>query len=651
MEPWSIRIGVRVDFERLVGAVLGQREDARYLKVGALLTVGSILCLYSITFLPLLKSGDAVVVPTERGTEPVDDVVSGYQLMSVLGSSALFTVGLLMVLQGVGRPVLGRMFPWHPEVRAAFVYALAMVAAIVATAGAGAIWSFAVNETEVVAGAVAIREDYTSPAGSLATAIGALMGLLCLGLAAVAGALAVHRAGGDRRLLRLCRLAILAAGLSALAFVVLHIGSTVVMNATVEYSSPDMQGALTVDAPYTPADIELQAKLPDAGEAVRRLDTALDVFALTMLLLGLLWLVAVAGVAAMGLGAGTRRALRAASLPMVALAVAAVGIAEGAAVVAYSPNVVEDLTYAMVPVDTRISFDITLSGALLLALAAMAVGLVAAVLYVRTMGPSTLRAAYAPATASAAPGAGAPASSPIPFKAVAASVIVFVAVTGLWWLGSGTMAGGGGQAAGAERVDIESLETFSETVGMTDHLPEGEEAVYSPIYEGIFSSPLEEGDTAIYFIDEVHLTMRWADEPDVTRLVATWENQPDTFALSLVDGDGLVSLGEEASNPPDGEGVMEIDWVGEGSYLAFAVVWGEGGEYELSDAWKGMAVTEGDLHWNDVPLAGVDLIDAGDCINPRRPLKYADSGNDYTLEISIAGHLLLPTGSPPSGGD
>jgi len=109
----------------------------------------------------------------------------------------------------------------------------------------------------------------------------------------------------------------------------------------------------------------------------------------------------------------------------------------------------------------------------------------------------------------------------------------------------------------------------------------------------------------------VTFTLTWIDEPDTTRLLRTWENQPDNFGLDVSSPDGANASAPMTPNVHGEEGKVSC---------ALRFEPGKPG----SDADRGpFEVT-------------VKCGTCGMATNPFSPIGYIDSGNAWTLEVSYS---------------
>ncbi|UCH89864.1 MAG: MFS transporter [Thermoplasmata archaeon] len=109
-------------------------------------------------------------------------------------------------------------------------------------------------------------------------------------------------------------------------------------------------------------------------------------------------------------------------------------------------------------------------------------------------------------------------------------------------------------------------------------------------------------------LKSVTFELTWTDEDDYTRVVRTWENEPDEFELT-------ASFGENVTNRTQGANLH-------GASQTISVTFEF--DYEFDDEIKGAGIWE----------YSVRLIVAGDLTNPRSPILYTDDSNSYDLTIS-----------------
>jgi hypothetical protein len=121
------------------------------------------------------------------------------------------------------------------------------------------------------------------------------------------------------------------------------------------------------------------------------------------------------------------------------------------------------------------------------------------------------------------------------------------------------------------------------------------------------------------YIKEISVTVTWTDEEDIQR-VRTYENQPDTFTVTITGANTTASYQDSnPHNPQGGEGSISTE-------LSFStdeisqIIDSEGESYEVT--------------------VEIFLNEAGNFRLPFGPIGYEDPGNDYQYDIEII--WLLP---------
>jgi len=123
--------------------------------------------------------------------------------------------------------------------------------------------------------------------------------------------------------------------------------------------------------------------------------------------------------------------------------------------------------------------------------------------------------------------------------------------------------------------------------------------------------------TEFNLVSAINVTLRWVDEPDMTRFGRTYTNQPETFSLSI-NGPN-VSVEETASNEVHQEGVITLTVeLGEDQIVSLSV----GDSFEIT----------------------VTLVDSG-IYSPRvGVIGYNDNINDFTATIEVVELVVDSTG-------
>jgi hypothetical protein len=104
------------------------------------------------------------------------------------------------------------------------------------------------------------------------------------------------------------------------------------------------------------------------------------------------------------------------------------------------------------------------------------------------------------------------------------------------------------RGGGGTFVDIPGIEGFEAMTEITT--AKGDASVGTP--NDISITATEEK-----VIRSINVTLTWSDESDIRRL-RLYENQPDTFSVSIIDPEGKVLKEKSGSNPRNGEGRIDI---------------------------------------------------------------------------------------------
>jgi hypothetical protein len=458
-------------------------------------------------------------------------------------------------------------------------------------------------------------------------------------MVAYSATLAAYRRGLDPKALGLGRFAVLVALVAMAGILALRLGTVLVVDYSYSIAVPGDTMSFEGTEPITSLGVDLRAHIPDASAAVERLDLYLDLTSWLLVLSAAVALMGCVGVSALGMGGRSLRVHRALASPAVAVvlglvALVFVGLAGG-----QLQDAAEGL-YVFVPISSEdFSIDGAAGSGLIGALALAVIVVLLSVMYARILGrpmlmvavgtaePAPVEGEPMPVTAEGLPaGAPAPRMTPRSMVAVVVAIIVIISVAaGAYWLAGD---GGGGDGDGeAPRVDIEGLEDFSLTfqVEGTGFLSEG--STMNHDLHVLFTSQFSDGATT-HFVSYMEVTLTWEDEPDQQNPLATYENQPDTFALLLEDDEGgnNITVSDQGSNTHGQEGVVVVQWGSPGPWLA----WGNT-TLEVRDTYTVM--------WGLGVDVQVEMVEAGNLEAPRRPIAYVDSGNDYNLEVTVEGKL------------
>jgi hypothetical protein len=158
------------------------------------------------------------------------------------------------------------------------------------------------------------------------------------------------------------------------------------------------------------------------------------------------------------------------------------------------------------------------------------------------------------------------------------------------------------------------------SAGTTSYLgddEEGEEGEGRPLFEIsetiAFSEYIADGDFMEFPISvnvpnviHFNVSLTWMDEPDTRRIIRTYENNPDTFRVS-VDMENITTMSESGSNIHGQPGSLEINLAFEGKPVFF----NNTGTYSIL----------------------VELLEAGDQFPGVGLIGFTDAGNDFDLVI------------------
>jgi membrane protease YdiL (CAAX protease family) len=122
-------------------------------------------------------------------------------------------------------------------------------------------------------------------------------------------------------------------------------------------------------------------------------------------------------------------------------------------------------------------------------------------------------------------------------------------------------------------------------------------------------------------IMEITITLTWTDEDDIQR-VRTWENNPDTFAVTITCLNQTATA--EASNVHGQQGTVTTTLTLAESDIS--PLYDEGSTYEAT--------------------IEITMVEAGNLLTTGL-IGYTDAGNDYTYEIITTN--LVPEGTEPAG--
>ena len=170
-----------------------------------------------------------------------------------------------------------------------------------------------------------------------------------------------------------------------------------------------------------------------------------------------------------------------------------------------------------------------------------------------------------------------------------------------------------------DNVNVDKLEDWSWASGSIqgDFVTEGGTGTHA-------IASMIEGNGTI-FIERVDVTITWTDEPDGSIGPRQKENQPDTFQLELNSTVNVSEMSAEMSNTHGTSQSISVSVDIADSGFTYLMIGNTTG-LKLGDD-----VTMGDINFI------VHMIEAGNHSSPPELLLINDTGNDYSIEITVTG--------------
>jgi len=638
-----------LDWDDLAWRTTGAEGAERYVRLGLILVVLSVVSLAAIAFLPIYSSDEASLRYDEMSEEP-DEMpygvpnshALGHARWVLVGSFLLVLMGLVLVLEGKRVINLRRALAWHAEARATALFSLATLLAGIALLAGASLLSLPTSMPVATGEGVTVNVEATSPA---ALVVVTTMGLATAGMLAMSYytcVLSVHRGGVTPRTRRMARFTFLLAVSALVALVVLRLGT--IMTAVLEVAAgPDV--VFKTYFPYTISRIDYQATL-GADEAIKRtLDWQLTITSWLLFASYICGLAGLVGTSAHSLGGTSIRVRRAASMASLAAPMSMLGVLLMAWASVTAPDAAQQ-SWGIEDLEVHLGYGLTAGVVLCIAV------LIASLVYTRYLGfgfarealmfwrkpevppgdaeeegiPQPLVDQVLARQAQVAGSLPPPVAMPPPVSAldrllptrarrvqlvVAVLVVVLIIVLAVWRpAGPGGPDGNGG----GEDVVVGELPGFSWSFTVDDFLAEG-----ANLNVDAFSDIDMDMETTVIFINEASVTLTWTDEPDANPL---FTNQPDGFTVSIGDNNALDSDQDSGANPRNGQGTLSVSWSSGDAWLVL-------GNPELVD-WGDAYVIQGVLL-----TARADMDSAGD--QEARLRTISDPGNDFTMQVSVSG--------------
>lgn len=196
-----------------------------------------------------------------------------------------------------------------------------------------------------------------------------------------------------------------------------------------------------------------------------------------------------------------------------------------------------------------------------------------------------------------------------PLKSTAPALIAFIVLIMMLCVGI---------TAAFGETDLSKFATFAEEdtggsgLGMLDSFVEESENLTGggTLNEGQ-SETITISSEMDKYVKEVKVTVTWTDEPDTRYLLRTYENEPDTFSLSINAPNASVS--RSASNVHGEQGMVEAE-------LAFSLE-------EISE------IISEEIHDYEFTVE-ITMVEAGDSFT-QGLVGFTDTGNSYEYEMEI----------------
>jgi len=199
----------------------------------------------------------------------------------------------------------------------------------------------------------------------------------------------------------------------------------------------------------------------------------------------------------------------------------------------------------------------------------------------------------------------------------------------------------------SRKLVIDGLPAFEHSVDETYYMQEGEHRLYAFDFFHCLELPMEHEEIVVCFIDRVTVAIAWTDEPGERMGPVTWDNQPDTFSAMMYDtGWTVLDEGMSASNPAGGEGLIVLEWRGEGEYIENSWMRVDEHTWEGVEGRSYVEVRNGLVHWQTYLEGVLEMVEAGDQTHELLPVGYSDDGNVVRVTVTLGGRCVsLPPGS------
>ncbi|UCC92242.1 MAG: hypothetical protein JSW25_06090 [Thermoplasmata archaeon] len=596
------------------------------------MVIGGFLSILSVIALPLFTvSGetinywDLVASPDASPMYIPNSEVSGIVNGALVGFGLMVLMGLAFILEGRGSINLRQYMPWHSEVRATALYSLAAVVVFVGVFKSGSLVAFAFAEPITVTDIIVV-EQVTAPGGAVALVIGMLVLLGLLFMVYYNTVLSVYRGGPPFENRNLARFGMTVAFLGLTGVFMLHSMNVMIINIDFHPPAEDIDYII----PYTYADVQYLVDTNQAEEGIRHLDTNLAIMGWSLLICGILGLGGMVGIAAMSLGSKTRRVNRTVALIALASLFAVVALGSswnarrlvtglGRAGIFYGvfPQVAT-------PILAGVVISVIIIVAVVLFLRDITIEFVKEAIWPSKEGlPEAVQEGAPKPEVLDVPTTTAPTQGgrPIPWRTISVVVVVLVLLSA--FIGYAYVLGPGeGDGGGDDPLDITTLDQYLETVTLDLYFDEGQVRAVDVMAEVV----RQDMDASCIFLYSVEVTVTWTDEPDERRVVAQWENQPDTFSVDLQDEMGMVYETGSSSNGHGMTGMVTLNWAMETTILGY----GNTSMVDLADE---------EVEWDDPLTLWVTLEDAGDQTHLVRPDR-VDGGNDCRISVVVEGYVF-----------
>ena len=630
--------------------------------MGMVLVVLGIVAMAAIGFMPIFRSDEMSLTYDMMAEDPdstdalgvPNSHVLGHAKWAMVGAGLTMLMGLILILEGKRVINLRRLLPWHAEARATALFSLAAMLGSIGLFAGASLLGLTESMPSSSGGGVTVVIPASSPAAIVVVIAMGLATFGMLGMAYYNGVLSVYRGGGEPGNRRMVRYAMFLAFLSLAVAFILRVG--IIMTAVIEYPfGPDL--SIDIHWYYTMSRIDHQATLGAGEEAKGTLSWQLTIVSALLFLSFLVAMSGIIGCSARSLGGSGLRVRRATALPAVSVLLLCIALLMFAWASTTAPEAaLESLTQEGLDAE---DIKVTIGWGLLVGVVLTIGALASTLAYLRGLGMEYAKEALAfwkrpelsqealeeegipqPSVDQAlAEEARARGDLPPPEPElevptpplrerillkdarrnqiiIAVVLIVLILLLAVLLPGDG---GDGNGNGGSEKVVIEELPPFDWSSTYNVYLTEGSG------YDNRAFDDLETGPTTLYFIDSVHVSVTWVDEPPAGIL---WTNTPDEFQVSVNDGLGLDNPQNSGENPQGGQGSLAVTWSTGGPWVAY-------GPSDLVDWGDQDVIVMFDLVSVDYY---VDMQRAGDQVT-RLGRTQTDQGNDCTITVTVSGHV------------